>query len=140
MLPLFAMTVIGYVPAAVLVPAVTVRTEVPEDLIEVTLRVAERPFTSVTPSIVSFTVPLKFSGVIVKVYVAEPPGLTVNTGLSSVNQKSVPTGVRLHAAPGLPEGTLKLELESFNVALCHPEKSSFEFFFGVGNMNGDVEL
>jgi len=52
----------------------------------------------------------------------------------------VPTGVKLHAAPGLPDGTLKLELESVSVASFHPEKSSLEFFFGVGTSNGVVEL
>jgi hypothetical protein len=51
----------------VLVAAVTVRTEVPLVVNELGVNVAERPGTSDTPSRVRLTVPVKFSGVRVRV-------------------------------------------------------------------------
>lgn len=139
-LPLLAMIVIEYVPLGVVLPAVTVRTDEPEVLIELTLSVADSPFTSVIPSRIRFAVPLKFSGVTARLYVALPPGLTVSSALSIVSQKSVPAAVRLQAAPGEPDGALKLELESSPVALCHPEKLSFVPDFGLGTVKGVVEF
>jgi len=134
-LPLFASTVIEYVPAAVFDPAVIVNVEVPDVAIELGLNVADNPGTSEIPSKVKFTVPLKFSGVTPRSKVTDfPPGLVVNAAVLTVIQKSVPVGVRLHADPGLPEGCLKLEFVSCPVTLCQPEKSSVSPFFGVGTI------
>ena len=119
---------------------VTVKTEVPDVLIELALRVEERPFTSVIPSNVMFAVLVKFSGVSVKLNVADLLAVTVSAALSTVNQKSVPTGVKLHAFPTPLEGCLKLELESCSVALLKAVKSSLLPFFGVGTTNGVVEF
>ena len=69
-----------------LVPAVTVRTDVPEVVIELVLSVAESPFTSEMPSRVNFVVPVKLKGVTVRLKVALPPGFTVRMLLSTVSQ------------------------------------------------------
>src|SRR5260370_15962498 len=112
MLPLLARTVIEYVPAAVVELAVTVKADVPEVFMELELSLEESPFTSVIPSSVIFAVLVKFSGVRVRLKVADLPAATVSAALSTVNQKSVPTGVKLHAFPTPLAGCLKLELES----------------------------
>src|SRR6478736_4757097 len=140
MFPWWARTVIEYVPLAVVLEAVTVKTDDPEVLIELVLSVADSPFTAETPSSVSVTVPLKFSGVTARLNVALLPCFTVSSALSTVIQKSFPTGVRLQADPTPLEGALKLEVESLEVALFHPLKSSFEPAFGVGSVYGVVEL
>src|SRR5439155_24474614 len=97
MLPLFASTVIEYVPDAVVDATVTVNTDVPEVLMELGLRVDDSPFTSDTPSTSKVAVAVKFSGVTVKLKVALLPLLTEWEALSMVRQKSVPTGVGVHA-------------------------------------------
>jgi hypothetical protein len=139
-LPLFASTVMEYVPVGVVVPAVSVSTDDPEVLIDLVLKEELRPFTSLTPSIVRLAVLVKFSGVTVKLNVVDLPCFTLSEGLSTVSQKSVPDAVRLQAAPGLPEGALKLELESLPVALFQPEKSSLVPDFGEGMTYGVLEF
>ena len=129
-----------YVPAAVVVPAVSVSTDDPDFVIDLALKEDVSPFTALTPSMVRLAVLVKFKGVSVKLNVVDLPCFTLNEGLSTVSQKSVPDGVRLHAAPGLPEGALKLELESPPVALFHPEKSSLVPDFGEGMTYGVLEF
>ncbi len=138
MFPLLAMTTIEYVPAAVFDPAVTVNTDVPEVLIELTLRVSDSPLTSEIPSSVKLAVAVKFRGIMVRLNTADFPGATVKTALSTVIQKSVPR-INAHAAPGLPEGFLKLELESWmvrsstskNQSCCHFRRRHLELGIGV---------
>ena len=139
-MPLLASTVMEYVPFAVVVAAVTVRTEDPEVLIEPALKVAESPLTSEIPSRVRLAVPVKLRGISARLKVADFPCFTDSAALSIVNQKSVPTGVRLQAFPTPEEGALKLELESSPVALFQPEKSSLVPFLGSGTVNGVVEF
>ena len=139
-LPLLAITVIEYVPLAVLDPAVTVSTELPEVLMDPALKVADNPLTSLIPSRMRLAVPVKLSDARAKLKVAFPPGLTVSSALSIVSQKSVPLGVRLQAAPGLPDGALKLEFESSPLMPCHPEKLSVVPDFGLGTTKGVFEF
>src|SRR6266849_4518006 len=140
MLPLFASTVIEYVPDAVVDAAVTVKTDVPEVLIELGLSVDDSPFTSDTPSTVSVAVPAKFSGVTVKLKVAFPPLLTDWEALSMVSQKSVPTGLRLHADATPVCGLVKVEVASVKVESFQAIKSSLVPAFGSGTTYGVVEF
>ena len=65
-MPLFARTVMEYVPLAVVLLAVTVSTDVPDVLIELLLSVADSPFTSEIPSRERVAVPVKFNEVIAR--------------------------------------------------------------------------
>ena len=140
MLPLFASTVIEYVPDAVVDAAVTVKTDVPEVLIELGLSVDVSPFTSDTPSTVRVAVPVKFSGVTVKLKVALFPLLTDWEALSMVSQKSVPTGDRLHAVATPDCGLLNVEVASVRVNSFQAIKSSLVPAFGSGTTYGVVEF
>jgi len=140
MLPLFASTVIEYVPDAVVDATVTVNTDVPEVLMELGLRVDDSPFTSDTPSTIKVAVAVKFSGVTVKLKVALLPLLTDCEALSMVSQKSVPTGVRLHADATPLCGLLKVEVASVRVESVQAIKSSLVPAFGSGTTNGVVEF
>lgn len=67
-------------------PAVTVRADVPDVLMEVVLNEDVRPFIPEIPETVSVAVPLKFRGVTARLYVAFPPAFTVKAALSMVSQ------------------------------------------------------
>ena len=140
MLPLFASTVIEYVPDAVVDATVTVKTDVPDVLTELGLSVEDSPFTSDTPSTIRVAVPVKFSGVTVKLKVALLPLLTDWDALSMVSQKSVPTGLRLHAVATPVCGLLKVEVASVRVESFQAIKSSLVPAFGSGTTYGVVEF
>ncbi len=66
--------------------AVMVSAEVPEVLIVAALKVAERPRTSLIPSKLRLTVPLKLKGITLTLKTAVPARVSVCEPLSMMNQ------------------------------------------------------
>src|SRR5205807_6750839 len=137
---LFASTVSRCVYDAVVDATVTGKKGLPAVLMALGLSVEDSPFTSAAPSTIRVAAPVKFSGVTVKLKVALLPLLTDWDALSMVSQKSVPTGLRLHAVATPVCGLLKVEVASVRVESFQAIKSSLVPAFGSGTTYGVVEF